>query len=215
LRLSSLFLISLSIFAAGTITAAPTAETEKVRNEKVAAYEVAVQPGATVTVEGKVPTLLVYSTEGTVEVAVEGEKLAKAAVRTGDVVFRPAKRQVLKNAGSSEVRFVRVDFLGAGEPGAAAWGPAGLSSSYKVILENQYARVYTIGIPAGTNEPQHTHHDRIVICFQGAQLMHLMPDGRKEPSTLKTGDIVWRNGGTHIGQNLGKTDLRALAVEPK
>jgi hypothetical protein len=34
-----------------------------------------------------------------------------------------------------------------------------------------------------------------------------MPDGREEPSTLRTGEIAWRLGATHIGQNLGTTDL--------
>jgi hypothetical protein len=42
-----------------------------------------------------------------------------------------------------------------------------------------------------------------------------MPDGHEEPSTLKTGEIAWRLGSTHIGQNVGKTDLWAIAVEPK
>ena len=30
-----------------------------------------------------------------------------------------------------------------------------------------------------------------------------------------TGEIAWRRGGTHIGHNLGKTDLWVIAVEPK
>ena len=42
-----------------------------------------------------------------------------------------------------------------------------------------------------------------------------MPDGRRDPSTLKTGETVWRRGRTHIGQNLGQTDFWAIAVEPK
>jgi hypothetical protein len=36
-----------------------------------------------------------------------------------------------------------------------------------------------------------------------------------QPSTLKTGEVVWRLGGTHIGHNLGHTDLWVIAVEPK
>jgi hypothetical protein len=82
-------------------------------------------------------------------------------------------------------------------------------------VENRYARVYDIRIPAHTNEPQHTHHDRVVVCLSGAKLEHLYPDGRKEPSTLSTGEVAWRRGGTHIGQNLGDTDLWVIAVEPK
>lgn len=55
----------------------------------------------------------------------------------------------------------------------------------------------------------------MVVCLSDADLRHLMPDGREEPSTLQTGEIVWRLGGTHIGQNIGKTDLWAIAIEPK
>jgi hypothetical protein len=42
-----------------------------------------------------------------------------------------------------------------------------------------------------------------------------MPDGRRETSTLKTGEIAWRRGATHIGHNPGKTDLWVIAIEPK
>ncbi len=39
--------------------------------------------------------------------------------------------------------------------------------------------------------------------------------GREEPSTLQTGEITWRLGAAHIGQNLGTTDLWVIAIEPK
>jgi quercetin dioxygenase-like cupin family protein len=90
-----------------------------------------------------------------------------------------------------------------------------LSPHYKLLFENQYTRVYDIRISAGAREPQHSHHDRVVVCLSGATLRHLMPDGRVEPSTLKTGETAWRRGGTHIGENFGKTDLWVVAVEPK
>ena len=75
--------------------------------------------------------------------------------------------------------------------------------------------MYDIRIPAHTNEPQHTHKDRVVVCLSGAQLEHPLPDGRREPSTLKTGEVGRRRGGTHIGQNLGNSDLWVIAIEPK
>ena len=37
----------------------------------------------------------------------------------------------------------------------------------------------------------------------------------QEISTLKTGEIAWRRGATHVGHNLGKTDLWVIAIEPK
>jgi hypothetical protein len=32
---------------------------------------------------------------------------------------------------------------------------------------------------------------------------------------LKTGEIAWRRATTHVGHNLGKTDLWVIGIEPK
>jgi hypothetical protein len=95
------------------------------------------------------------------------------------------------------------------------WGMTGLAPNYKMLVEDRYARAYDIKIPAQTFEPQHTHHDRVVVSLSGAELEHILPDGTKQPSTLKTGEVVWRLGATHIGHNLGHTDLWVIAIEPK
>ncbi len=129
------------------------------------------------------------------------------------MTFEPKGFQESEIAGSSPVRFLRVEFKGQGS--AEHWGDAGLSSHYKVLLENNFARVYDIFIPASSNEPQHTHKDRIVVCLSGAELTHLFPDGRREVSSLKTGQVVWRRGSTHIGQNHSANDFHAIAIEPK
>jgi hypothetical protein len=120
---------------------------------------------------------------------------------------------VVSNRGSSPLRIIRVEFNGQGSP--AHWGMRGLSHHYKVLLENDLVRVYDIFIPAKSNEPQHTHKDRIVVCLAGAELTHLFPHGRTEVSTLKTGEVVWRKASTHIGQNHSPRNFHAIAIEPK
>jgi quercetin dioxygenase-like cupin family protein len=187
---------------------ASAAGTQALKNNQVAASDETIRPGETATWPGNHPTEVVYFTDGTLEIA---GKTAK--VKRGDCVFETAQARTVKNTGSADVHYARIEFLGKGLQ--ETWGATGLSPNYKLLFENQYTRVYDIRIPAGTKEPQHTHHERVVVCLNGAQLKHLMPDGREEPSTLKTGEIVWRKGGTHIGQNLGKTDLWVIAVEPK
>jgi hypothetical protein len=54
-----------------------------------------------------------------------------------------------------------------------------------------------------------------VICLSGAELKHILPNGKEEPSSLKTGEIAWRPAATHAGVNLSKTNLWVIAVEPK
>jgi quercetin dioxygenase-like cupin family protein len=193
--------------------ASAAVQTEKLRNEKVAAADCTLRPGETQPLNGTQPSVTVYFQGGSLEITAEGGRPRKVAVKPGDAVFRPAQAGVVRNTGVSEVHFARVDFLGSGA--AETWGTTGLSPNYKLLFENPYTRVYDIRIPAGTKEPQHTHKNRVVVCLSGAQLRHLLPDGREEPSTLQTGEITWRLGATHIGENLGTTDLWVIAIEPK
>jgi quercetin dioxygenase-like cupin family protein len=194
----------------GVLVAGPTA---KVRNEKVLVLEQALAPGETVAFPPDRAGAVVYLDGGPIELTPPEGKPRTETVKRGDAVFLPPRVGGMKNAGVSALRIVRVEFFGKGS--SESWGMAGLSPHYRLRFENPYGRVYDIRIPAGTSEPQHSHHDRVVICLSGAELMHEMPDGRKESSTLKTGEIAWRRGGTHVGHNLGKTDLYVIAIEPK
>lgn len=188
-------------------------ETEKIRNDKVAAWEKTLKPGEEVAVASEKPSLLLYLTAGRLDVAPRGATPTGIETRPGEVRFEPAGLQAFKNGGSSPIRILRVEFEGRGSQ--ETWGRTGLSAHYKVLLENEYVRVYDIFIPAQSNEPQHTHMDRIVVCLAGAELTHLFPDGRTEVSTLKTGEVAWRKGSTHIGQNGSANDFHAIAIEPK
>ena len=201
------------LFAALTPLVGAAAQTETLRNPRVVVVDGTIRPRETEALPGKYPSVTVYFTAGSLEIGKAGGKTYAAGVKAGDVVFHKAEAMTAKNTGSAAVHFMRVEFLGKGIP--ETWGSAGLSPNYKMLLENPYTRVYDIRISAGAREPQHSHRDRVVICLSGARLSHLMPDGREEPSTLKTGESAWRRGGTHIGQNLGNTDLWVIAVEPK
>jgi hypothetical protein len=191
------------------VAAAPV---EKLKNANVVSLEFKLKPGEAAAVDGR-PAAAVFFSDGALELSAPGEPARKSAFTRGDVVFQSGKAGTVKNVGSAEIDFVRTEFLtdGSGE----TWGTAGLSPNYKLLIENRYTRVYDIRIPAHTREPQHTHRARVVVCLSGAELKHLMPDGREEPSTLRTGEVAWRLGATHIGQNLGDTDLWVIAIEPK
>jgi hypothetical protein len=183
-------------------------QTEKLRNEHAVVTEYRLAPGESCALAGSLPAVTVYYDAGTIETAGK-----RATVQAGESAYSAPGARTVKNAGGAVVRFALVEFPGKGS--AETWGTAGLAPNYKLLVENRYTRVYDIRIPAGEKEPQHTHHDRVVISLSGAELEHILPDGRLEPSTLHTGEIAWRRGATHIGHNLGKTNLWVIAVEPK
>ncbi len=180
----------------------------KVRNDRVIVYDETIPAGQTRRLAEAHPAVVVYLTGGSLET-----DAGRVTVERGQTVFEPGGPRSMTNTGAEEVHFVRIELLGKGL--AATWGARGLSPNYKVLFENPHVRVYDIRIKAGGVEPQHTHHDRVIVCLSGAQIVHRMPDGSEEPATLTAGDINWRRGETHVGQNVGKTDLWVLAVEPK
>ncbi len=200
-----------AFIAAPTFVSASTVE--KIRNEKVLTVEVTLAPSESEMIPEKLPSMVVYMAPGVAEITGEDGQKHRGEVKEGETVFQAAHSGSVKNAGTSPLHYARVEFLTPGKD--ETWGMTGLSPNYKMLLEDRHARAYDIRIPAQTFEPQHTHHDRVVVSLQGAQLEHILPNGEKQPSTLQTGEIVWRLGATHVGHNMGHTDLWVIAIEPK
>lgn len=186
---------------------------EKLHNEQVLVTQDALAPGNLESWADNRPSMIVYLAGTTAQITSSQGAAKDTPVIRGETVFEPAQTRSIKNTGSSELSFVRVEFLTVGKD--ETWGRTGLPPNYKVLLENKYARAYDIRIKAHMYEQRHTHHNRIVISLSGATLEHILPNGEKQPSTLKTGEIVWRPGATHVGHNTGSTDLWVIAIEPK
>lgn len=182
---------------------------EKIRNAKVFVTEESLDRGQAEPSLQDLPSMVVYMTAGRAQLSGH----AAQNVAAGETVFEPAHSGAIKNSGTEALHLARIQFLTPGSE--ETWGTTGLSPHYKLLVENRFARAYDIKIPAHTREPQHTHHDRVVVSLSGAKLEHVLPSGEVQPSTLKTGEIVWRRGGTHVGHNLGDTNLWVIAVEPK
>lgn len=179
-----------------------------VQNAKVRVTDNTLQPGETQTLSDHRPSLIVCFDGDRATIGGKSDLLHR-----GQTVFLSASTSDIRNTGSKPLHFARVSFLENGS--SVVWHMKGLPPNYKMVVENRYARVYDIKIPAQLKEPLHTHHGRVVICLSGAKLEHEMPNGQMQPSTLTTGEIVWRPGQTHVGHNIGNTALWAIAVEPK
>ncbi len=189
------------------------ATTEVLKNEKVVVNEETLTPGERETVAGNHASVVVYLDGDNAEITFAGGPAERVTVKRGETVSEPAGAATLTNTGRLTLRLVRVEFLTAGD--AETWGRTGLAPDYKVLFEDRHSRAYDIRIAAHAWEPEHTHHDRVVVCLRGARLEHVLPDGSKQASTLKTDEVAWRPGQTHKGHNLGDTDLWVIAIEPK
>lgn len=210
--IGSAVLVLSSLLTACASLPAKTSVHEKFRNDRVLVAQCTVPPGESLRAAKEHPGVLVYLDDGTVQTAQQGQTRIQHVCR-GDTFFSKLYGSPISNAGTSDLRIVWVEYLTGG--GSQVWGVTGLAPDYKLLFENQFGRVYDIKVAAGKSEPLHSHQARVVVCLSGAKLEHIMPDGRTEPSTLATGEIAWRPAATHIGHNMGDTNLWVIAIEPK
>ncbi len=198
-----------------TVVSVPAfaATTEVLRNERVAVTEESLAPGEQETVAGEHASVVVFLSGDAVQGKYVDGPERHDAVRRGEVLNESAGRRVVTNTGRTPLKLVRVEFLTEG--GVETWGMTGLPPNDKLLFEDRHSRTYDIKIEPHAWEPQHTHHDRVVVCLSGAQLEHVLPDGSKQRSTLKTDEVAWRPTQTHVGHNLGDTKLWVIAIEPK
>ena len=112
-----------------------------------------------------------------------------------------------------EVRLVRIEFGGAELK--AVWGRTGLAPNYKLLIETATPGSTTSGsLPGRASRFTPTMTASWFVC-PGRNCGTFCRMGHTEDSSLKTGDCLWRLGQTHVGRNIGQTDLWVIAVEPK
>ena len=83
--------ISAAILACFAIIASAAVQTEKLRNEKVAAFDCTLRPGETQPLNGTQPSVTVYFQAGSIEITPKGGSPQKVTVKPGDTVFRAAQ----------------------------------------------------------------------------------------------------------------------------
>ena len=200
------------LFAVGS-TALFAGTKEDFKNAKVAVTEETLAAGEHEQVAGHHPSVVVYLAGHEAQIKFADGKMKRESIVRGETLREPAEAAVLTNTGPEPLHLVRVEFLTAG--GNETWGREGFAPRSQMIFEDQYSRVYNIRVAAHAWEPLHSHHDRVAVCISGAKMVHVLPDGSVQPTTLKTDEVTWRPAQTHKGHSLSDTDLWVVTVEPK
>ena len=86
---------------------------------------------------------------------------------------------------------------------------------YKVPLENDRVRVLDIRMKPGEISPQHSHPAHVLYIFNDCKVKFSYPDGESEELELEAGQAIWSDEVTHEPENIGSTEVHAVAVEFK
>lgn len=88
-------------------------------------------------------------------------------------------------------------------------------SHYQVLLENDQVRVLEMNLRAAQMDELHSHPPETVYFMQGGKARIHLPDGGAVEVELPDGHVMWHEAWTHLVENIGASDIRAIIVESK
>jgi len=88
--------------------------------------------------------------------------------------------------------------------------------THKLLFENKFVRVIEAKIPAGSQEPKHSHpHGLTVYLANYESEVKTFPDGKTTKVRREFGTALWSDAVTHEVKNIGRTAGHALRIELK
>ncbi len=88
-------------------------------------------------------------------------------------------------------------------------------NEYKLVFENDRARVMKATFKPGDKTPMHNHPDHIAYMLSGGKIKMTDSNGKTQVMDLKTGDAFFLSAQSHEAQNIGDTTADMLVVEFK
>jgi quercetin dioxygenase-like cupin family protein len=88
-------------------------------------------------------------------------------------------------------------------------------NSNKVILDDSHVRVIEGSLKPGEKTAMHHHPDHMIYFNSGGTVRFTMKDGTTKEMTSKTGEARWNEAVDHQTENIGKTVVKYVIVEPK
>ena len=86
---------------------------------------------------------------------------------------------------------------------------------YKVVLENERVRVLEYRDQPGQKTQQHHHPAFVLYALSPFKRSITLPDGKVIMRQFKTGDVIYSEAQTHVGENVGDTETHVIMIELK
>jgi beta-alanine degradation protein BauB len=90
--------------------------------------------------------------------------------------------------------------------------------AFRIAFENEKTRVLEFVSRPRTEVcgvGKHSHPAHLTVALSDARVRVTLPDGKKIVATNKPGDVFWSEAETHVVENIGGNEMRALIIEFK
>ncbi len=84
----------------------------------------------------------------------------------------------------------------------------------KEVTKNEKVRVYEVIFKPGDEAPSIERPFRVIRALRGGTFQLTYPDGKKETSRFKNGEVRLAERATYSVKNIGKTTVHLYIVEP-
>jgi len=106
--------------------------------------------------------------------------------------------------------------LGSGSGRAYAQDPVKVApKNVKVVFENDRVRVIEVRIKPGEKIPVHSHPANVTIALSDFKGKFVSDNGEPTVKQFKLDTVLWSEPITHASENVGSTEIHAIAIELK
>lgn len=107
-------------------------------------------------------------------------------------------------------------FSGIGSKSAHAQDPVKVApKNVKVVFENDRVRVIEVRIKPGEKIPVHSHPANVTIALSDFKGKFVSDSGEPTVKQFKLDTVLWSEPITHASENVGSTEIHAIAIELK
>ena len=85
----------------------------------------------------------------------------------------------------------------------------------KVVFENDRVRVIEVWIKPGEKIPMHSHPANVTIALSTFKGKWVSNEGEPTVKQFKVDTVVWSEPITHESENVGSSEIHAIAIELK
>lgn len=169
----------------------------------------------------KVNRVMIYLQPGRQTFAWQDGKTTELTWKAGEAKWSPAAgMHVAEIVSEQPVTIVEVELKKPADPSKHAGGPLDPvkldPKQYRVLFENEQARVLHVRIGAKQSTPMHEHGlNRVVAYLSDQKLRVRTPDGKSEVVEHKAGEVSWGGPGRHKEENLNAAPFEVVVVELK
>lgn len=90
------------------------------------------------------------------------------------------------------------------------------ADTHKLVFENSFVRVIEAKVPAGQQEPKHSHPHGLTVYLANYTIeQKKFPDGKVTKHERKFGTVAWSEAIVHEVKNISATPSHAIRIELK